>query len=72
MKSGKYFEKDNIYGVNFDSGICISMQFTYLKEYTTPTKFYTSNLNFCVKMGMNGPLYREICLISDDLLGSVF
>ena len=21
MKSGKYFEKDNIYGVDFDSGI---------------------------------------------------
>ena len=36
MKSGKYFEKDNIYRVNFDSGICISMQYIYLKECTTP------------------------------------
>ena len=36
MKSGKYFEKNNIYGVNFDSGICISMQYIYLKECTTP------------------------------------
>ena len=23
MKSNEYFEKGNIYGVNFDSGICI-------------------------------------------------
>ena len=30
--------------------------------YDSPTKFYTSNFNFCVKMGINGPLYREICL----------
>ena len=28
-----------------------------------PTKFHTSNFNFCVKMGINGPLYREICHI---------
>ena len=34
MKSGKYFEKDNICEVNFDSGICISMQYIYLKECT--------------------------------------
>ena len=52
MKSSKYFEKCNIYGVNFDSGIFISMQYIYVKECTTPpTKFYTSNLNFCVKTG---------------------
>ena len=64
MKSGKYFEKDNIYGVNFDSGICISMQYIYLKEcMIPPTKFYTSNPNFCVKTGINGPLYREIRLM---------
>ena len=37
MKSGKYFEKKkNIYGVNFDSGICISMKYIYLKECVTP------------------------------------
>ena len=29
MKSSKYFEKYNIYGVNFDSGICSSMQYIY-------------------------------------------
>ena len=28
--------------------------------YDSPIKFYTSNFNFCVKMGINGPLYREI------------
>ena len=36
MKSGEYFEKDNIYGVNFDSGICISMEYIHVKEYMTP------------------------------------
>ena len=55
MKNGKYFEKDNIYGINFDSRICISMQYIYVKECT---KFYTSSLNFYVKMGINSPLYR--------------
>ena len=63
MKSGEYFENDNIYGVNFDSGICISMENIHVKEcMTPPTNFYTSNVNFCVKMGINGPLYHEICL----------
>ena len=32
MKSGEYFEKDNIYGVNFDSRICISMEYIHVKE----------------------------------------
>ena len=36
MKRGENFEKDNIYGVNFDSGICISIQQVYVKECTTP------------------------------------
>ena len=63
MKSDKYFKKDNIYGVNFDSGSCISMQYIYLKEYTTPNQVYTSNLNFCVETRINGPLYHEICLM---------
>ena len=36
MKSGEYFEKGNIYGGNFDSGICISIQYIYVKECTTP------------------------------------
>ena len=62
MKSSKYFEKYNIYGVNFDSGIGIFMQYIYVKEcMTPPTKFYTSNLSLCVKTGINGPLYCEIC-----------
>ena len=65
MKNGKYFEKNIIYGVNFDSEICISMQYIYVKEcMTPPTKFYTSILNFCVKTRINGPLYCEICQIS--------
>ena len=43
--------------------------------YDSPTKFYTSNFNFCVKMGIYGPLYREICHIhtgvfSQHVLGS--
>ena len=33
------FFKDNIYGVNFDSGICISMEYIPVKEHMTPTKF---------------------------------
>ena len=36
MKSGEYFEKDHIYGVNFDSGICISMEYIPVKEYIIP------------------------------------
>ena len=36
MKSGEYFEKANICDVNFDSGICISMQYIHVKEYMTP------------------------------------
>ena len=36
MKSGEYFENDNIYGVNFDSGICISMEYIHVKECMTP------------------------------------
>ena len=44
MKSGKYFEKDNIYGVNFDSGICISIQYIYVKECTTPNQVLFSHL----------------------------
>ena len=35
MQSSKYFEKHNIYGVNFDSEICILMQYIYAKECTT-------------------------------------
>ena len=33
LENGEYFEKDNIYGVNFDSGICVSMEYIHVKEY---------------------------------------
>ena len=36
MKSGEYLEKANIYGANFDSGICISMEYIHVKVYMTP------------------------------------
>ena len=36
MKNGEYFEKDNIYEVNFDSGICIFMEYIHVKEYDPP------------------------------------
>ena len=29
LKNGEYFEKDNMYGVNFDSGIYISMEYVH-------------------------------------------
>ena len=51
MKSGEYFEKDNNYGVNFDSGICHGIY--PCKEYMTsqPSCIHcTSNLNFWVKI----------------------
>ena len=35
MKSGEYFENDNVYGANFDAGICISMEYISVKEYIT-------------------------------------
>ena len=36
MKSGEYFEKDNNYGVNFDFGICISMEYIQVKNTWPP------------------------------------
>ena len=39
MKSGEYFEKDNIYGVNFDSGIFISMEYIHAIEYDPQPSF---------------------------------
>ena len=35
VKNGEYFEKGNIYGVNFDTGICISMEYIHVREYMT-------------------------------------
>ena len=62
-KSGEYFEKDNIYVVNFDPGICISVEYMHVKEYMTPTKFYTlySKSKFLCRNGNEWPLYHEIC-----------
>ena len=55
----------SFYGVNFDSGIHISMEYIHVKEYDPPTKFYTSNLNFCVKTGISGPsIVRYAALFS--------
>ena len=59
MQSGNFLKKIKFYGVNFDSGICISMQYIYVKECMNSQPSFI----LCVKMGMNGPLYREICLI---------
>ena len=48
MKSGEYFEKDNIYGVNFDSGICISMEYIHVKEYMTPQPSFILQISIFV------------------------
>ena len=61
MKSGEYFEKADIYGVNFDSGLCISMEYIHVKECIPQPSFIPQISIFCVKMGINGPLYYEIC-----------
>ena len=65
VKRGEYFRKYNIFEVNFDSGVCISMACIHKKRiHDFPPKFYSSNLNFWAKITENGtqwPLYREIC-----------
>ena len=48
MKSGEYFEKDNIYGVNFYSGICISMEYINVKEYMTPQPSFILQISIFV------------------------
>ena len=35
VKRGEYFRKYNIFEVNFDSGVCISMGCIHKKEYMT-------------------------------------
>ena len=76
VKSEEYFTKYNIFEVDFDSGVCISMGCIHKKGiHDFPPKFYSLNLNFCaksLKMGQNGPLYREICLQFLLLLSSSF
>ena len=65
VKRGEYFRKYNIFEVDFDSGVCISMGCIHKKRiHDFPPKFYSSNLKFVqksLKMGQNGPLDREIC-----------
>ena len=48
MKSGQYFEKDNIHGVNFDSGISISMEYIHVKEYMTPKPSFILQISIFV------------------------
>ena len=55
MKSRKYFEKYNIFGANFDSGICISMRCIYVKECTTPSQVLYLKSKFLCKNGNKWP-----------------
>ena len=55
VKRGEYFRKYNIFEVDFDSGVCISMGWIHKKIiHDFPPKFYSSNLNFCAKITENG------------------
>ena len=63
VKRGEYFRKCNIFEVDFDSGVCtVSIK----KEYMTSHPSFILQTSIFVqkslKMGQNGPLYREICL----------
>ena len=49
MKSGEYFEKANICGVNFDPGICISTEYIHVKEYMTQPSFILQISIFVLK-----------------------
>ena len=56
MKSGEYFETANIYGVNFDTGICISMEYVHVEEYMTPNQVLYFKSQFLCKNGNKWPL----------------
>ena len=66
VKRGEYFRKYNIFKVDFDSGVCISMGCIHKKEYMTSHPSFILQTSIFVrkslKMGQNGPLYRKICL----------
>ena len=70
VKRGEYFRKYNIFEVDFDSRVCISMGCIHKKEYMTSHPSFRPILQTSifvqksVKMGQNGPLYREICRIA--------
>ena len=65
VERGGYFRKYNIFEVDFDSGVCISMRCIHKKEYTTSHPSFILQTSIFVqkslKMGQNGSLYREIC-----------
>ena len=67
VKRGEYLRKYNIFEVNFDSGVCISMGCIHKKEYMTshPSLILQTSIfvQKSLKMGQNGPLYREICIM---------
>ena len=67
VKRGEYFRKYNIFEVDFDSKVCISMGCIHKKESMTSHPSFILQTSIFVqkslKMGQNGPLYREICHI---------
>ena len=64
VKRGEYFRKYNIFEVDFDSKVCISMGCIHKKESMTSHPSFIHQTSIFVqkslKMGQNGPLYREI------------
>ena len=47
LKSGEYFKKDSIYGVNFDSGIYISMEYIHVYKW-----IYDPKPNFLLQISI--------------------
>ena len=65
MKSGEYFEKANIYEVNFDIGICISMEYIHVKEYMTPNQvLYFTFQSLCKNWNKWPPLSWDMSLVT--------
>ena len=61
VKRGEYFRKYNIFEVDFDSGVCISMGCIHKKRiHDFPPKFYSSNLNICAKITENGTTWPPL------------
>ena len=65
VKRGEYFRKYNIFEVDFDSGFVFPWDVSIKKEYMTSHPSFILQTSIFVqkslKMGQNGPLYREIC-----------
>ena len=72
VKRGEYFRKYNIFEVDFDSEVCISMGCIHKKECMTSHPSFILQTSIFVqkslKMGQNGPLYLEICLLCGFLV----